>query len=73
MPEDLWCDTARRVDLDGILSLHQWAGFASLVAMISILPGRPVRCMISESPSRSPISLLTIASEPLLAIAFTPD
>src|SRR5581483_722184 len=37
--------------------------------MISILPGRPVLCMISESPSRSPISLLTIASEPLLAIA----
>src|SRR4029077_412913 len=36
--------------------------------MISILPGRPVRCMTSESPSRSPISLLTIASEPLLAI-----
>src|SRR6266481_5347552 len=36
--------------------------------MISILPGRPVRCMTSESPSRSPIWLLTIASELLLAI-----
>src|SRR5260370_38132857 len=36
--------------------------------MISILPGRPVRCMTSESQSRSPIWLLTIASELLLAI-----
>src|SRR5258708_33981648 len=36
--------------------------------MISILPGRPVRCMTSESPSRSPIWLLTIASELLLVI-----
>ena len=41
--------------------------------MISILPGRPVRCMTSESPSRSPISLLTIASELLLAIVSLPE
>src|SRR3569833_1522810 len=36
--------------------------------MISIFPGRPERCMMSESPSRSPISLLTAASAPVLAI-----
>jgi hypothetical protein len=29
--------------------------------------------MISESPSRSPISLLIAASAPVLAIRFTPD
>jgi hypothetical protein len=42
---------------------------SGLVATISILPGRPALCMRSESPSRSPISLLTIASAPVLAIA----